>query len=162
LKEQTPQSIALYTPQWKNIPLHTLASTDPLCAIKNAKEVWNLKKHLRLIPATVPLLSIDQLSISPLIVKLDAEGAEPEILLGMQQTISIQSHAILMEVTAVGSETVSLILGNSGCNCMSYDTTLEKFFPTSTDTAKNITGSRNRFFVPQEIQKHLYKGPKKS
>ena len=146
----------LYTPIWKGVALHTVTSTQRDAALRTAAEVWRLKEaEIRMVETEAPTIALDELVIDPLIIKIDAEGSEGEILKGAQETLKRCRPIVLMEVTAQGAGNAVDLLGGLGFQPLLFDDRNGSLTSRSPTQVENVTGCRNRYFVPRELVEFL-------
>jgi FkbM family methyltransferase len=98
-------SVPLFWPVYNGQPVTTLASLEPDHArewLEQNMPVFDPKKLL-MKSLDVPLRQLDDLGLSPDVIKIDAEGAEGSVVRGSLETIRSCKPVILLE--SFGAET---------------------------------------------------------
>src|SRR5262249_45500022 len=86
----------LSMPVYRGIPLHSGSFCAPeQREVLEADFPPHIAKQLRYVTRTVPVTRIDDLNVSPTVVKIDVEGYDERTLRGMEETIR-RCHPILM------------------------------------------------------------------
>ena len=96
-----PGELRLITPTYKGIPIHTHTSSSRDYLDVSLRRDFTPKVVDRIIydEQVVETITIDSLNLNPDIVKIDVEGGDYEVLLGMTQTISRCRPFIMIEFT---------------------------------------------------------------
>lgn len=98
--QTTGEPATLYVPAFRSISIHRVASLAREQVERNLSMLPFASHRRRLVYKEVVTrtLRVDDLSISPDIVKIDVEGAELNALLGMEKTIEAVRPFFLVEV----------------------------------------------------------------
>jgi FkbM family methyltransferase len=88
----------LYVPIAGNLPITTRASLSLEAAQQHCRTLGSeLKQAVRVDEFHVEISRFDELNLRPDAIKIDVEGAEADILLGMRDTISAHAPIIMLE-----------------------------------------------------------------
>jgi FkbM family methyltransferase len=98
---RAPGELQLITPTYKGIPIHTHTSSsrDYLDVSLRRDFTANVVDRILYDEQVVKMITIDSLNLNPDIVKIDVEGGDYDVLLGMTQTISRCRPFIMIEFT---------------------------------------------------------------
>ena len=152
----------LYIAYYKGRTLHFLSSFDKKYIINSIKiTFFNVKEKINIIKKDVKCEKFDSMQIKfpPEFIKLDTEGHDYSVLLGMKKTIKKHKPIFLIEY--------NLKIFNKICKYLKfyrpfiYDFKNDKFlkvsnknkFQISRTYKKNLLTNRNVFFIP--MQKNL-------
>ncbi|MFC1631098.1 FkbM family methyltransferase [Candidatus Omnitrophota bacterium] len=93
------KEVVLYTPTYYFFKLYASASTDLDLVKNNLRPLFGpgIRKRIRYIKSTAKTITIDQLNLSPDIIKMDIEGGELNALKGSINTIKRCSPDFLIE-----------------------------------------------------------------
>lgn len=93
--------LKLITPMYKNTPLHTHTSSSQEYLKTSLSRDYSAQiiQRITLQKHTVQIVPIDQLDLQPNIVKIDVEGFDYQVLLGMRETIEHCRPFFLIEFT---------------------------------------------------------------
>jgi len=148
--------VVLYTPIYKNIPLHVLTSTS----LDYIKVVLKRDYSRRTVAAitydkqTVPVIPLDELNLNPDIVKIDAEGYDMHVLRGLRQTISRCRPYCLVEYTPELMGAFDAFFGERHYALFVYDQERDVFLSfdevRETQTWKTCGLQVNIFCIPEE------------
>jgi FkbM family methyltransferase len=125
-------SLTLYTPLYKGMLLHTGASLnlDYLnTSIYNAYPK-SIASEIRIEKQKVNIIPLDNLQISPDIIKLDVEGFEIDVLGGLHTTIQKCRPVILVEYTSAIDAPLNKF-------CLDYNYSIYNY-DARRDTFKNL------------------------
>ena len=94
-------NLTLITPVYKGraVHTHTSSSRDYLATSLGRDFTNDVVASMNYIENQVPVTSVDKLALQPDIVKIDVEGFDYDVLLGMQETISRCRPYCLVEFT---------------------------------------------------------------
>lgn len=140
-----PGSLTLSMPTYKGIPNHSGAFCDPeQRLVFEAAFPTKIASRLQYVKQTVPAIRIDDLNLSPTIVKIDSEGHDLRVIRGMERTI-LRHHPILMvenNPALVGA--ICELLADWGYRVLEYDAKENRLLPYSGGRTRNL------FFIPLE------------
>ena len=91
--------VKFYTPIYKGIKLSTETSSNKDFIDKRfAKMDPQKRSHFSLTSFTAKIIKIDDLNLSPDIIKIDCEGTELDVLKGSRKTIEEHTPHVLVEI----------------------------------------------------------------
>tara|TARA_B100001939_G_scaffold318747_1_gene306405 strand:+ start:23 stop:847 length:825 start_codon:yes stop_codon:yes gene_type:complete len=149
----------LYLAYYKGKNIHFLSSFDKNYVINSIKITYkNLENKINIVPKNVNCVKFDSLKIKvpPTLIKLDTEGHDLNILIGMKNTIKKYKPVFLIEYN---EDIFSKV-----CNFLKfydpyiYNLSKDKFSRITGHNKKNISRtseenlltSRNIFFIPKK------------
>jgi FkbM family methyltransferase len=96
-----PAEFVLITPVYRGIPIHTHSSTsrEYIQASLNRDFAPRIVESITYHDQTIAVVRVDSLGLEPDIVKIDVEGHDYAVLLGMTETISRCRPAVMIEFT---------------------------------------------------------------
>jgi FkbM family methyltransferase len=134
-----PGSLVLSVPTYKGIPNHSGAFCEPeQQRVFEAEFPPKMVAKFKYVTQTVPVIRIDDLHLSPTVVKVDAEGYDLRVIRGMEETIR-RCHPILMvenNPALVGA--TSKLLGDWGYQVLEYDHNRNLLIPYSGRRTRNV------------------------
>jgi FkbM family methyltransferase len=146
------KEIALFTPFWRSLALHTLTAARPEVVLNNVSNSWNIPlDQVSMVETRAPLITVDSLGVSPAIVKIDAEGCETDIIRGMCSTLDRCHPVLLMELTSLGAKEAVELTAGRGYRCFRYDESSGRLMTDSDQTVSHAVNERNRYFVPPDL-----------
>lgn len=92
--------MTLYIPIYNGVPIYTAASLrrDYVMTTMEEQHLPGQKdKSIVIVEYKVDIVPLDELGLRPDIIKIDTEGFDLEVLLGLQQTIAAARPSILIE-----------------------------------------------------------------
>lgn len=148
----------LYLAYYKGRNIHFLSSFDKDYVINSIKITYkNLEGKIKIVPKNVNCVKFDSLKIKipPTLIKLDTEGHDLNVLIGMRKTIRKYKPIFLIEYNT------DIFL--KVCNFLKlyrpyiYDLNQDKFLKITNRNKKNIARTseknllttRNIFFIPK-------------
>ena len=136
--------LTLTTPTYRGIPLHSAAFCLPeQRAVIEALFPPRVVRQIEYVSQTVPVIRIDDLKISPNIVKIDAEGYDLKVLYGMEDTIRRCRPILMVENNPANIDGVISFLTQIGYNKVwEYDHSAQSIQPYSGRPTRNV------FFTP--------------
>ena len=139
------QTLTLHTPFYESIPLHTAASCHRDVVEKNLRAWQELTRRPGRVTyreTRTPTVAIDDLHLTPDIVKIDTEGSEFATLQGMEQTIQRARPIFLIELDDDPAAQRHLI--DHEYRLYHYDSQRQRFQPAGQGDARGV------FFFPNE------------
>lgn len=143
----------LHTATYRGVPLHTGASLSlaygrTACARQFSPRVM---RRIRWTRQVVDVLPLDELQLEPDLVKIDAEGCDYEILLGLRQTVARHRPCVLVEYDPALRTELRAFCDELGYALFAYDHRRDRFRPFD-ETRVTPTRARplNVFLMPSE------------
>ena len=123
------EQVTLYVPAFRFIPIHRVASLAREQVEKSLSSLPFASDRRRLAYKEVATrtLRVDDLSLSPTIVKIDVEGAELNALLGMEQTIQTARPFFLVEVKSDQFPSVNEFFSKKSYRSFGYNVKRDAF-----------------------------------
>ena len=132
-------SVTLSMPTYKGIPNHSGAFCAPQQkTIFEAELSPHVVERLKYITRSVLVIRVDDLRLSPTVVKIDAEGYDLKILLGMQETLRRCRPILMIENNPSSVEAITALLGELGYQVREYDYQNNRLIPYSGRRTRNI------------------------
>ena len=153
--------MTLYIPVFNSVPIYTAASLKKDYALRTMQEqhVTVGDKNIVIVEHTVDILPVDELNLDPDVIKIDTEGYDHEVLLGMKATIERCRPVVLIEYSP---EVYPLIkdffdkhryklwtYGHDSDMFSAFDEILEQDFYSNQKVTRNI------YCVPMDKFPHL-------
>ncbi len=154
--------MTLYIPIYNSVPIYTAASLR-----KDYVQTTMIEQHLPddkdksivIVEYKVDILPIDELNLKPDIIKIDTEGFDDEVLLGLVKTIKSSRPAILIEHNPNLMERLTDYFEKLDYCFLTYEHATDTFYPfdksKELDVYKNQKITTNIFCVPKEKWTHL-------
>jgi hypothetical protein len=126
--------------------IHTLTSAQPEQAREAVRSVFGVSvaANTKLHQIESEVIRVDDLNVDPTIAKIDTEGFDYDVLLGMDATLARARPFVMIEVCWDNKEKIVKFLEARKYSLLTYDHTRDEF---STDIAGK---HRNYFAVPKE------------
>jgi FkbM family methyltransferase len=140
--------IALYVPFYKGVPLtaYSAVSREDVLSEGSGLRDWLgervASRDLRVEQVTSPMLRLDDLELSPAVIKIDVEGSEFRVLEGLSATLE-RSHPLLLVERSKDFELVRRFLADRGYRPYCYRRDIEEFVPLG-----QLCEGPNVFFLP--------------
>ncbi len=156
-----PARITLVTPVYHGIPIHTMTSGDRSYSQHIVARDFSprIQKAMRYESQDVDVVPLDTLELAPSIVKIDVEGLDFQVLLGLEKTIDKHHPHIFIEYTPDEMKGAIEWLTNKGYALFTYDSQSDLFSPFSPEGAtqrwKESALQVNLFCVPKEKASRL-------
>jgi FkbM family methyltransferase len=134
-----------HVPVYRGVLLHTFVSTDSDQVKGGVRAAFGrfIAERTEIRPVEGHIIRIDELSLQPTIVKIDTEGSDYDILIGMQETIARSRPFIMIEVTWADQSKILSFLDAKDYAVRAYDVSSDTF-------SSKIEGVRNCFAIPNE------------
>jgi len=150
------EELVLYTPRLKGRPIHALTSSNVEYIRTSVTRDFG-ESNMRAVTydrCYVKCVPLDQLDLSPDIIKIDIEGQELLALTGLSNTIDRQRPIVMIEFTPTFSDKSVQYLAAKGYEFFVYKADTDVFYQFSTDREMHAWshGSLqvNLFSVPKE------------
>jgi FkbM family methyltransferase len=138
-----PGVLTLHVPVYRGVPLTTEASLDPGAVLDSSSLRARLgdrmdSQDFAVVEKRVPVKRIDDMGLTPDFVKLDVQGSEHAVLLGMRQTLRKARPVLLIETP---TEATSSLLAEEGYQPRAYDSATRRL-------TQDVENAINIVFVP--------------
>jgi len=126
---QEPGKMTLFTPIYRGIAVHTHTSSSRGYLETSLKRDFskNVLRKIVFHENAVEVRPLDELNLSPELVKLDIEGKDGEALLGMQKMTQRCRPVFLIEYTPGKMKTAFHFFQKNNYLVYSYDDTIDTF-----------------------------------
>jgi FkbM family methyltransferase len=143
-------TMRLFVPFIGRLSLHTMAATSIVELERSMDAVLprRIRAQVTVRSFVVDVVTIDALGMSPSIIKIDAEGAEPEILSGAEETLRRHRPFLMIENNPANIAASTELLAGVGYVPMVYDVPRDVLAPARGGSGESAP--RNLFFVPAE------------
>jgi FkbM family methyltransferase len=127
-------TVSISVPSYRGVPLtaYSSASRADLLSEDSGLRDWLgervASRHLRVEEVASPMLPLDELELSPAVVKIDVEGSELSVLRGLSATLE-RSHPSLLVERSRDFEEIRQLLGDRGYRPYCYEPDREAFIP---------------------------------
>lgn len=150
------KDLVLYTPRLDGWPIHALTSSDlDYLKISVARD-FGARRALRARydQRTATCMPLDQLGLSPDVIKIDVEGSELPALTGLSATIDRQRPVIMVEFTPGFFDRTAQFLDAKGYESFIYDDSRNVFrsfeYDRDSHAWSHAAAQINVFSVPRE------------
>ena len=151
----------LYMPFYKDVPIYPAASFD-LDHVKQAMIDQfgdDLISHVTYAQKPVEIVRLDDLGLKPDIIKIDTEGFEYQVLLGLENTLKTQRPYVVFEFNPRFISGETGFLQSLGYRFFVYDIPSDRFKIFNPDQAQEWVGLGQFFFnvfcIPEEKAANL-------
>jgi len=139
--------VTFYTPEIGNIQLHTFTSIDRGHVNTALEKTYSHKvlDRIKISENTCEVKRLDDLGLSPEVIKIDAEGHELNILQGAVNTLDNASPKLIFEACHKDISPIRDLLESKGYILLKYDHLKDEFTKVNTNTngVEYISGHRN-------------------
>jgi FkbM family methyltransferase len=156
----TPAHLPFFVPVYKSIVLHTFtSSSEEQVRLSVGRSFGNSVAAATVIhPFEAEIIRLDDLNVDPAIIKVDAEGFDYDVLVGLEKTIERSRPFVATEIAAPEYDKVKRYLNERRYALLLYDIDNDCFAPDvasyrNADSA--MSGHRNFFAVPEEMMGSL-------
>jgi FkbM family methyltransferase len=149
-----PGRISFFVPTWRGVVLHTATSAVKE-QVYDAVAHWfspSIAARTTITAFESPIVRLDDLSLEPAIVKIDAEGHDYDALVGLSRTIDRARPFFIIEMEWAANDKIHGLLAAKDYRQLSYDAAKDTFQLTETFDPKL---GHNAFFVPAELASRL-------
>jgi FkbM family methyltransferase len=157
---ESAATLQFFVPVYKSIVLHTFtSSSEEQVRLSVGRSFGNSVAAATVIhPFQAEIIRLDDLNIDPAIVKVDAEGFDYDVLVGLEQTIGRSRPFIATEIAPSEYDKVKSYLNQRQYVLFLYDINNDCFAPDLASYGKAVSamsGHRNFFAVPEEMRSLL-------
>jgi FkbM family methyltransferase len=144
--------VRFFVPTYRGIILHTFTSSkreqvQEALAASFGDSVAKLAKIEVVENEVIPL---DDLNLDPTIIKIDAEGFDYQILLGLDATLARSRPFLVIELAWTERDDIAQYLGARNYCLLAYDNTSDQFSKDVETYRSHKPGQRNFFAAPNE------------
>jgi FkbM family methyltransferase len=131
--------LVLHTPVFRGIALTAYAAMDRSEAEQRlSQDMPSSRDRLRFIETVVPVVPIDDLTLTPDFVKIDVEGSEIQVLRGMTATIERCKPVFMIEFDPEQAASIADLLCPLGYRPYVFDRQASAFRPYDGSEADNL------------------------
>ena len=144
--------VTFYTPKYKRVILHTFTSTSKNQVFKAINESFGKKisSNIKIQKTVSKIIRIDDLGIAPTIIKIDSEGADFQVLLGAQETLSKMRPFFMIESCWCSFKKIEDFFKNNDYALLGYCYKKDQFYYLDQSTLSFASEEKNVFAVPLE------------
>ncbi len=150
----TPGRARFFVPTYGAVVLDTATSTDSDLVFKAVKNWFGpaVATKTKISFFESPIVRLDDLELTPAIVKIDAEGHDYDALVGLSKTIDACRPVIIIEMEWTPNEKIQAFLADRRYQQLSYSAADDRFHVSETF---DPNFGHNAFFVPTEMTSRL-------
>jgi FkbM family methyltransferase len=147
--------LPFFVPVYKGIVLHTFtSSSEEQVLLSVGRSFGNSVASATVIhPFQAEIIRLDDLNVEPAIIKVDAEGFDYDVLVGLDETIKRSRPFIVTEISPPEYDKVKSYLDERNYLLLLYDINGDNFALDRTTyraAVSAMSGHRNFFAVPAE------------
>jgi FkbM family methyltransferase len=154
--------MTLYIPIYNGVPIYTAASLRRDFVQRTMEEQHlpgQKDKSIVIVEFRVDIVPLDELNLYPDIIKIDTEGFDYEVILGLVKTIETARPSILIEYNPDLMEQLTAFFTDRNYKLYTYDHTQDQFSllesKNKKDIQKHVDLNTNVFCVPIEKSNNL-------
>lgn len=146
-----PARVQFFVPSYNGVMLHTFTSSCRSNVERAIAHAFgeSVAARIKFTKVGGEIVRVDDLGIDPSIVKIDAEGSDLEVLIGMRETIARTRPFLMVEIAWDDDKRIVDFLCGEKYLLFSYDESADIFALTTTVHSSG-SGYRNVFAVPEE------------
>ncbi len=151
----------LHMPFYSGVPVHTAASVRPEFVEKSMKDQFKDlgRDKIAVLQQIVDVIRVDELNLVPDIIKIDAEGYDYQVLLGLTATISTHRPHVVVEYHPQLVNDLEKYFQALNYALYTYDYKANSFLAFHGETELKVYGqtnvAKNIFCIPREKTEHL-------
>jgi FkbM family methyltransferase len=147
-----PANLQFFTPTYHGVVLHTFTSSEREQVRQALAECFGARiANASTIEAvTSEVIPLDDLALEPAIIKIDAEGFDYEVLMGLRKTIGRARPFMVVEIAWATIDRVVEFFRVLDYRILSYDIAADRFSTRLNQPRTEESGQRNLFAVPLE------------
>lgn len=122
-------TLKLFTPFYRWMALHANTSSSKEYAESALRRILPSKsfKHITYVETEVNVVPLDELNVVPGIIKIDTEGHDLAVLMGLRKTIEAHRPAIMFEFNPEMGEGIGTFMQSVGYDLYLYDFKTDRF-----------------------------------
>ena len=144
--------VRFFVPTYRGIVLHTFTSSKPE-QVRGALAATfgnSVAKSAKVEAVENDVIQLDDLNLDPTIIKIDAEGFDYQILLGLDATLARSRPFLVIELAWTERDDIASYLGARNYSLLAYDNASDRFSLDVETYRSNKPGQRNFFAAPNE------------
>lgn len=144
--------VRFFVPSYNRVVLHTFTSGS-LEQVRNAiASCFGDRIAARTVINSIEndVIPLDDLNVDPTIIKIDAEGFDYQVLLGLAATISRARPYIIVEIAWNEDDAIGRFFEERDYVVLGYDVQSDRFFADAKELISSVSGHRNSFAIPRE------------
>lgn len=154
-----PSRLQFFVPVYHGIVLHTFTASNRDRVLEGVTYCFgpSVAAAAQIKSVESDVVRVDDLNVDPTIVKIDAEGFEYDVLLGMERTLARSRPFVVTEIAWGEEDQSARYLQARDYAILAYDIAADRFSPpldvfdTAADPDRSrLPGSHNYFAVPRE------------
>lgn len=147
-----PAQLQFFMPVYRGIFLHTFTSGNRDQVRRAIAEHFgaHVARGTRIETIDGEVIRLDDLKLDPAIVKIDAEGFDYEVLLGLSETIARARPFLVVEIAWTERDRITALLQKQDYILAAYDIAADRFRADIDDFHSRMPGERNIFAIPKE------------
>jgi FkbM family methyltransferase len=147
-----PGRAHFYVPRYKHVVLHTFTSGSRAQVEEALATSFGegVARHAVIDSVENDVIRLDDLHLSPTIVKIDAEGFDYEVLQGLAETISRARPFIVLEIAWAAADEIVGFFNERDYVVLGYGVGEDRFYRDARSLYSAASGHRNSFAVPRE------------
>lgn len=151
-----PARLPFFVPTYKGVVLHTFTSSRQEQVRDSVTRSFGKSVGAATVihPFEAEIIRLDDLNVDPAIIKVDAEGFDYDVLVGLEKTIERSRPFIATEIGASEYDKVKSYLNERHYVLLLYDINNDCFAPDDGSYRRAISamsGHRNFFALPEEM-----------
>ncbi len=141
--------LELFVPFYRKVPIHSAASLRAETALENLAKVYkpSIVRKLKMQPVCVPVKPIDDLELSPDLIKVDVEGHDYSAICGMRNTLKRCQPAVLFESSEENIGLLEAFFEELDYDIFAFNQESSRFVRD-----RSRSSSKNLFAIPKRIQ----------
>ena len=151
--------LQLITPHFKQYTLHTSASVHPEFIENVLQKDYPpyVREAITFSQESISIIPLDELKLNPDIIKIDAEGSDYDVVVGLKETINRCRPYLLIEHSSQLVGQFAAFCRETAYELYLYDFTTDRFrkFNKEREDPMLRTETQNIFCIPEEKRSRL-------
>jgi FkbM family methyltransferase len=148
-----PSQLAFHVPIYRGVALHTFTSMNAAhvraALAASFGESIAAEASSEVVAGTI--IRVDDLSLEPTIIKVDAEGYNYDVLVGSEATIHRSRPFVMIEVEPGEADRIRDYFTVLKYHLLAYDIRHDRFHRSADVVRAGPSGERNLFAIPNEM-----------